>query len=514
VTTVSEPRAIAPRATRYPQSGTAALLAICLLGAGLRFATLNVQSFDYDESFTVGVDLSGSLGHLLHVLPTKESVPPLYFILAWVWTRVFGLGEVGIRSLSALVGTALIPVAYLIGRRLGSQRAGLFAALLIAVNPLQVWYAQEARTYALLALLSALSFWAFLRALEEPAPGRLALWALVSATAILSHYFAGFLIAPEAVWLVYATRRWGAVLAALAVAAVAAALIPLAVHQASTSNKQWISDIAFWSRIKEVAKASVGGAIAPTGNWELAAVALPVGLAMLYALGRLTGRERRGVILAVGAGSAAIILPVLLDVGGLHYVISKNVMPALTVLAIAAGLILGAERAGRVGTAGAILASAFFLAVTVDDALRPALQRPDYRGAAKALGAPIRGQVIVTPNLGNMPLALYRPGAAYVPAAGWPTSQVVLIEPVSQINESNRGPTTPPAPAGFTFAGRKNTRTYTLVCYSSPLARLATTSGLLALVDDATGASAQIWPAAPSTAPDNGAARSPCASSR
>jgi hypothetical protein len=151
--------------------------------------------------------------------------------------------------------------------------------------------------------------------------------------------------------------------------------------------------------------------------------------------------------------------------------------------------------------------------VTVDDALRPALQRPDYRGAAKALGAPIRGQAVVTPNLGNMPLALYRPGAAYVPPAGSPTTQVVLIEPVSQINE-NHGPTTPPAPAGFFFAGRKSTRTYTLVCYSSPLPRLATTSALLALVGDATGASAQIWPAAPSPAPDNEEARSPCASAR
>jgi mannosyltransferase len=511
VTTAPDPRRIAARALRYPQSATPTLLAICALGALLRFATLNVQSFDYDESFTVGVDLSGSLGHLFHVLPSTESVPPLYFTLAWLWTRVFGLSAVGVRSLSALLGTALIPAAFFIARRLGSQRAGLFAALLIAVNPLQVWYSQEARTYALLALLSALSFWAFIRALDQPHASRMAAWAVVSAAAILSHYFAGFLVAPEAVWLVYATRRRSAIIATGAVAAVGVALIPLIISQTGPRTG-WIAEIAFWSRIKEVVKASVSGAIAPTGNWELAVVALPVGVAIIYAASRLTRRERRGVILAAGAGGAALVIPLVLDVGGLHYLISKNVMPALTVLLIAAALILAATRAGRVGTAGAILASVFFLAVTLDDAVNAKLQRPDYRAVAKVLGPPTPTQVVVTPNLGNMPVALYRPGSAYVPPAGWLTSQVVVVEPVSRINESNHGPITPPAPPGFALEGTETARTYTLVCFGSPMPRLATPSVLLALVGSAGGSSAQIWPKAPASAAADTEARSLCAS--
>src|SRR5207302_11036080 len=126
-------------------------------------------------------------------------------------------------------GAALVPVAFGVARRLVSERAGLIAALLVAVNPFLVWYSQEARAYALLALLSALSFWAFVRALDEPEPRRLYLWALVSAAAVLSHYFAGYLVAVEAAWLVFVTRRRSAVLATAAVAAVGAALIPLVV---------------------------------------------------------------------------------------------------------------------------------------------------------------------------------------------------------------------------------------------------------------------------------------------
>src|SRR5213078_1747237 len=94
-------------------------------------------------------------------LPGSESTPPLYYILAWLWTRVFGLDEAGLRSLSALAGTLTIPVAYFIAARLASVRAGIAAAALVAVNPLLWWYSQEARSYALVVLLTVAATAAF-----------------------------------------------------------------------------------------------------------------------------------------------------------------------------------------------------------------------------------------------------------------------------------------------------------------------------------------------------------------
>ena len=500
-----------PRVAHSSPSGLGwlALLGICALASALRFATLGIQSFDYDESFTVGIVLNGSLGHALHMLPITESSPPLYYVLAWLWTRVFGLGEVGVRSFSALLGAAVVPVAYFIGRRIGSPRAGLIAAILVAVNPFLLWYSQEARTYALLALLSALSFWAFAWALDEPEPRRLVAWAAASSAAILSHYFAGYLVAAEAVWLVLATRRRGAIFASGAVLIVAAALIPLVVSQAD-NRTQWIEDLSFWSRIKEVAKKAVTGEIAPTRNWELAVLALIVGIAMVYALTKQTESERRGAVLAIGIGGAATIVPLILDVGGLHYVISKNMMPAVTVLLIGSGVVLGAEKAGAMGIAGTAAASAFFLAISVDGAVNPALQRPDYRAAAKALGTPARDQVVVTPNLGNMPLALYRPGAAEVPDAGWLARDVVVVRPLPRADESHERAPTPVAPPGFAFESRIDARTYTLICFGSTVPRLVTPPALLALAGGVGGRSAQIWPQAPPAAGGNRQTGSPC----
>ena len=56
---------------------------------------------------------------MLRPIPTTESTPPLYYVLARGWAVVFGTGEVGLRSLSALLGTLTIPVVYAIGATLG-----------------------------------------------------------------------------------------------------------------------------------------------------------------------------------------------------------------------------------------------------------------------------------------------------------------------------------------------------------------------------------------------------------
>ena len=172
-----------------------------IVGAAIRFSTLDQQSFWLDEATTWGI-VSHGLGHVLSTVPKTESTPPLYYVLVWLWAQVFGTGEVGLRSFSALCGTMTIPVMWAVGRRLASERIGLVAALVTAVNPLLFWYSQESRTYALLVLLSALSLWAFLRALEQPSRGRLLAWGSICALTILAHYFGAFIVAGEAVWLV------------------------------------------------------------------------------------------------------------------------------------------------------------------------------------------------------------------------------------------------------------------------------------------------------------------------
>ena len=110
------------------------LSGLIVLGAALRFATLGTQSYWFDEA-QAAHELHLSLGSMLSSMVDVETAPPLYFIVGWVWAHVFGAGEVALRSLSALAGTALIPIAYLCGRELVSRRAGLLTAAFVALSP-------------------------------------------------------------------------------------------------------------------------------------------------------------------------------------------------------------------------------------------------------------------------------------------------------------------------------------------------------------------------------------------
>src|SRR5205814_6176194 len=133
--------------------------------------------------------------------------------------------EVGLRSLSALAGTLFVPVAYAAGKELASRRVAVVIAALAAFNPLLIWYSQEARSYSLLALFAGMSFWLFARLAREQSDRTLALWTVASALAIATHYFAAFVVVPEAAWLILRARdRRRPALATLALIAVGGAL--------------------------------------------------------------------------------------------------------------------------------------------------------------------------------------------------------------------------------------------------------------------------------------------------
>src|SRR5207302_2742076 len=92
----------APVRPRRPTRAQLVLLVIVAAGAAIRFSTLDLQSFWVDEGNTVHL-LRMDFGSMFSGALDGEQTPPLYYVLAWLWTRPFGTGEVGLRSLSALV---------------------------------------------------------------------------------------------------------------------------------------------------------------------------------------------------------------------------------------------------------------------------------------------------------------------------------------------------------------------------------------------------------------------------
>src|SRR5262245_28491928 len=110
------------KATTWDRLILALLVVVAVV---VRFVNIGSQSYWGDEDATVGLLRESFWDMLRHGIVSSESTPPLYYVVAAVWTRLFGTSEFALRSLSALAGVAAIGVAYAIGVELRSRRAGL-----------------------------------------------------------------------------------------------------------------------------------------------------------------------------------------------------------------------------------------------------------------------------------------------------------------------------------------------------------------------------------------------------
>lgn len=407
------PSEVRPRSYALP----AALAALIAAAAALRFASLGTQSYHHDEVITAMRVLPGSLSHLFHEVRVSESNPPLYYLLAWGWAKVFGLNEVGLRSLSALLGVAVVPVAYLIGRELSSRRTGLVLAALTAFNPMLIWYSQEARSYALLIFFSALSLYFFLRALDRGEERDFWLWALSSALAFGSHYFAFFLVAIEAAWLLLARRdRLRALLPALALVGLSGgALLPLAAAQANATHIGWIENSPLGTRYLEAGTSfligETGHVIAEPPRYSFAL--LPAALltaALLLAVFYGERRERRGVAIGLILGLGVAALAALAALLGKDYVVERNLLPALLPLAAAVAIGCSLASLRRLGAAIAIVLCAYWLAFGIYVTQTPNLQRPDFRALSQAIGPAKVPRAVVSWKLAGDPIRWYLGG--------------------------------------------------------------------------------------------------------
>ena len=185
----------------------ALLGAVLILAAVLRFAGLGSESLWLDEGYSVRV-ASGALREVI-AGATGDIHPPLYYLLLHAWIGWFGRSEVAVRSLSALAGLGIVVLGWALGRRVAGPSAGLLAALLLSLSGFQLHYAQEARSYALLGMLAALSWWLAARTVEEGrARDRIGM-ALASIALVYTHHAGWFVVAAQALTPLAAPRFRG-----------------------------------------------------------------------------------------------------------------------------------------------------------------------------------------------------------------------------------------------------------------------------------------------------------------
>jgi uncharacterized membrane protein len=354
---------------------------VIVLAAGvlLRFWTRSAMWLD--EALTVDIARLP-----LHAIPgalKQDGAPPLFYYLLHFWIRLFGQSDIATRSLSGVVGLLTLPVAWLCGRRFGGPVVGWTTLVLMASAPFAVYYATEARMYALVMLLTGCGFLALQRALTRPRPGNLVAVAVVTAALLYTQYWSLYLVGVTGLWLLVSivrARRRPSPRAALAAVAAGCLLfvpwVPTFLYQAKHTGTPWAAPPNFAAVINAVTgfTDNQGSNLAAgTNQGRLLALVYFAMLALaLFGVGR-SGRvveldlrtqpRARGVTFvvvgtlfaAIAGGiltksafspryAAVVFLPLVVLIAlGISTLLSPRVRLGMVTVAVAAGLIGSAQ---------------------------------------------------------------------------------------------------------------------------------------------------------------------------
>lgn len=175
-----------------PKRWFAGLTILSALAMVLRLLAIDTHSIWYDEAVTIALTKASTFdlcfGHA-----RDAGNPPLYWLVAKAWTALWGTSAIAVRLPSVFFGVAAVPLIALVGRRLVGAPAGLIAAVLWAVSPLQIELSDEARCYTLLHCLVLTTSLLFLRWLERQRVADFLLYGLSICALMWTHYYGLFI---------------------------------------------------------------------------------------------------------------------------------------------------------------------------------------------------------------------------------------------------------------------------------------------------------------------------------
>src|SRR5258706_10771151 len=160
------------------------ILIILLLAAATRIINVSQWPAWTDEGWST----YAASDHRIEVILDKvaqDRHPPLYFLSLSAWWSIAGDSRLALRLLSIMSGLLTVAVVYRIGVDWFGVRAGRYAALLLAILDVAIYYSQEIRHYGWLMLAVSLMTLFFLRYLRRPSRS---LWIAYTLSVVFMFY--------------------------------------------------------------------------------------------------------------------------------------------------------------------------------------------------------------------------------------------------------------------------------------------------------------------------------------
>jgi 4-amino-4-deoxy-L-arabinose transferase-like glycosyltransferase len=347
------------------------LVFLILIAFGRGVLGLGAKSLWWDESLSLHrahQDLSTILSNQITLTDNLQQVitvdnhPPVYFLLLGLVVRILGKTEFALRFLSLACAVLTVPLLYVTARRLipRGHVAGLAAAALGALSPMYLWYGQEARMYTMLAFLSLLSFYLYIRAFfdsSQKRTGWIAAYVGVSALLVLTHYLGALLIIAEAVGLAVmlvrekASRRVAIAAIVLLLAVSLGSLFNASRSMPADTDQLGFRFIPLLELLRDLLNSFSLGLSVDVADWYVVLIDLLFLLFALLGLAWLARHERRTAWLLAGYLILPIVSIYLLSFVRPAYMNSRHlilVTPAFYLLA-GAGLAAGSSRDRPIG---------------------------------------------------------------------------------------------------------------------------------------------------------------------
>ncbi|MCP4167639.1 MAG: hypothetical protein GY759_17360 [Chloroflexi bacterium] len=342
--------------TRFTKTQRLGLVAILLLAFALRLYRLGVESLWYDE--TVSALLASKPLASMWAHTAGDIHPPLYYGLLHLWTGLTSSSEFTLAFMSLWFGMATIPLITYLALQLYGPRTGVLAALLVAVNPFSIWYAQEVRMYSLgtflLAIVLVLSL-DFVQWKRRHAFQTLGLYVIIAASALWTLYYSAFALAVlntfVIIWLLLRDRQrlWPWLLAQIGVLVLYLPWLPNALRQVlDPPVPPWRDAIPLHELLLKVGQQgstalAFGQSLDPTVGWAPSLVALFLALAALRAPARRWGDEptwwASGLLWVTVIGPVLLIFAVSALISPLYHVRYLSLYNAAYPVLVAVGLL-------------------------------------------------------------------------------------------------------------------------------------------------------------------------------
>jgi len=234
-----------------PEGARPELIGLALVAVAIGIVTRFVtrSSLWLDEALSVNL-ASLPLGELSEALK-HDGHPPFYYVLLHGWIKLFGSGDVAVRSLSGLFGLATLPLVWILARRKGGPTLGWVAVAVVAVSPFAVRYSNETRMYSLVILLVVIG-WLLVDDVTER--GKATVWrfgalALVGTALLYTHYWSLWLLGAlgiTSIWKVWRSndktsrRPWIGLIVVLVISGVAfIPWLPVMLYQSANTGTPW-----------------------------------------------------------------------------------------------------------------------------------------------------------------------------------------------------------------------------------------------------------------------------------